>query len=420
MFKFAHMSDIHLGAHREPILQKLELVAFTHAMNRCIELKVDFILISGDFFHVGIPDLGIVNEALKKMLEVKNAEIPIYVIYGSHDYTPTATSVIDILDTAGVINKIVKWRMTGGKVKLDFVTDRKTGAKLAGISARKMGLESKYYEVLDKESLEHEDGFKIFAFHSGIAEFKPTYLAEMETLPISYLPKGFNYYAGGHIHEKGEFNLPGYEKVVFPGPLFTGYGRDLEVTVKGAKRGFYIVTFDDKVRHVEFEEVKKFEGLFYEFDATGLNSLQAAKELQQKLDNLEVKNKILVLKIKGELLGGKTSDLNLSDIKTKLIERGAQYVHINRSGLSSREYSANIVIGEDISTVEINLLKENIGSVRVTHDTLKGENGVAIAIELLKILRQETKTNESKKDYKERMVENGLETLGIKEMFEAQ
>jgi len=420
MFKFAHMSDIHLGAHREPVLQKLELDAFTSAMNRCVELKVNFILISGDFFHVGIPDLGVVNEALRKMLDVQKAGIPIYVIYGSHDYTPTATSVIDILDTAGVIMKIVNWRMIGGKVKLDFVTDSKTGAKLAGISARKMGLESKYYEVLDKESLEHEDGFKIFAFHSGLAEFKPAYLSEMETLPISYLPKGFDYYAGGHIHERGEFKLPGYDRVVFPGPLFTGYGRDLEVTVKGAKRGFYIVTFDDKIRHVEFSEIRNFEGLFYEYDVSGLNSLQAAKEFQQKLDSLEVKGKILVLKIKGELLGGKTSDLNFSEVKAKMMEREALYVHINRSGLSSKEYSANIVVGEDVSTVESNLLKENIGSVRVSQNTLKGENGVSIASELLKILRQETKINESKKEHKQRMVEEGLETLGLKEMFEAK
>ena len=57
-----------------------------------------------------------------------------------------------------------------GYVILDFFTDPKTGAKITGISARKVGLESKVYEKLDKKRLEHEKGFEIFAFHSGITE----------------------------------------------------------------------------------------------------------------------------------------------------------------------------------------------------------------------------------------------------------
>ena len=34
--KFAHMSDIHLGAHREPALRELERKCFAEAMDMCI------------------------------------------------------------------------------------------------------------------------------------------------------------------------------------------------------------------------------------------------------------------------------------------------------------------------------------------------------------------------------------------------
>src|ERR1035437_9259690 len=95
--RFAHMSDIHLGAHREPALRDIERRCFAEAMDMCIKEDVDFLLISGDLFHVGIPDLGVVNDAVRKMRELREARIPIYAIYGSHDYTPTGTSVIDIL-----------------------------------------------------------------------------------------------------------------------------------------------------------------------------------------------------------------------------------------------------------------------------------------------------------------------------------
>lgn len=418
MYKFAHMSDIHLGAYREPALQELELKTFNNAMDKCIELRVDFILISGDFFHIGIPDLEIVDKAIRKMREIQKKQIPIYVIYGSHDYTPTGTSIIDILDATGILTKIVKWRMEDGKIKLDFFIDPKTGAKIVGISARKIGLESKYYELMDKESLENEEGFKIFMFHSGLNEFKPTWLSNMESVPVSYFPRGFNYYAGGHMHERGEYRLPSYEEVVFPGPLFTGYGKDLEISARGAKRGFYIVSFDEKVEKVEFVEITNFKGTYFEYDATGKNSIQADQDLQQRLSDLDVKDKLVVLKIRGELLGGKTSDINFTKIKAKLTDCGALFVYLNRYGLISKEYSAVRIMGEDISTIEIKLFKENAGSVKVSNELIKDEKGALVGNELLKVLRQPAKFNESKKEYLDRMNKSGIEVLKLKEMFE--
>jgi len=413
MHKFAHMADIHLGAHREPTLQKLEADAFSKAMDKCVELEVDFILVCGDFFHIGIPDLSVVNEALLRIRLVQKTGIPIYVIYGSHDYTPNGTSVIDILDTAGVITKVANWRVIGSKVKLDFFEDKKTGAKLAGISARKIGLERKYYEMLDKESLEKEEGFKVFAFHSAITEFKPEYLSEMESLPISYFPKGFDYYAGGHIHRRGEFKFPNYEKIVFPGPLFTGYGKDLEVTVKGEQRGFYVVSFDSKVRKVEFQAIKNFGGIYQEYNATGKNALQADKELRQLLD-VNVNGKIVVLKVRGELAGGKASDINFPEIRSRLLESGAMYVHLNRYGLLSKEFPKFAARGEEVSSIEGRVLTERIGQVSVNQQTLKDPS---VAMEVLRVLRQEQKSNESKRDYQDRMARSGIETLRLKEVF---
>ncbi|MGQ9782348.1 MAG: metallophosphoesterase family protein, partial [Nitrososphaeria archaeon] len=210
--------------------------------------KVDFIIISGDLFHVNIPDMGVTNEAVKKMREVRDSGIPIYVIYGSHDYSPNETSMVDVLDSAGLIKKIVKGKVEEDRLKLEFFVDTKTGAKLCGISARKIGLEKNYFEILDRESLEKERGFKIFAFHSAITELKPDYLVGMESIPVSFLPQDFDYYAGGHIHQHVENKLLGYERIVYPGPLFAGYPRDFELSAKGEKRGFYIVSFDEKVK----------------------------------------------------------------------------------------------------------------------------------------------------------------------------
>jgi exonuclease SbcD len=375
--------------------------------------NVDFVLISGDLFHANLPDMFVANEAVKKMKEVRDAGIPIYVIYGSHDYSPNGTSIIDILDSTGLIKKIVKGEDVDGRLRLEVFTDPKTGAKLVGISGRKAGLERNYFEMLDRECLEKEEGFKIFAFHSAISELKPEFLAQMESIAVSLLPKGFDYYASGHVHRRTESGFAGYERVVFPGALFGGYSRDLEDSAKGEKRGFCLVSFDDKVEEVKFIEVSVCDFEYFEYDVSDKNSVQAKKDLLDKLRKIEAENKIAVVKIKGELSGGKTSDISSTEIRDLLKENGALDVIINRYGLTSKDYASVRAMGEDVPAIENRLLRENIGAVKVSIEELKADRGAKLAQDLLKVLRQEQKLNETKKDYVERIQKHALNTLGL-------
>ena len=413
MFSFAHLADCHIGANRGPILEKFELAAFSKAMDICMREKVDFVLISGDLFHANLPDMYVVNEAVKKMKEVKDAGISFYVIYGSHDYSPNGTSIIDILDSTGLIMKVVKGENVDGKLRLGVFTDPKTKAKLVGISGRKAGLEKNYFEMLDRECLEKEQGFKIFAFHSAISELKPEFLAQMESIPVSLLPKGFDYYASGHVHRRTESRLAGYERIVFPGALFGGYPRDLEDSAKGEKRGFYIVSFDDKVEDIKFMEVSVCNFEYFEYDVSDKNSMQANKDMLDRLSRTEAQNKIAVVKIKGELSGGKTSDISSGEMRDLLKEKGALDVIINRYGLTSKDYASVKVVGEDVPTIESRLLRENIGAVKVSLEELKADKGAKLAQDLLGVLRQEQKLNETKKDYVDRTQKQALDSLGL-------
>jgi DNA repair exonuclease SbcCD nuclease subunit len=406
------MADVHLGAHREPHLRRLELEAFDAAMTKCVELGVDFILVCGDLFHVGIPDLGVVDSALKVMMKVRESGIPIYAIYGSHDYTPNGTSIIDILGTAGVIANVFKPRLESGMLELEVTVDEKTRAKLFGISARKVGLESNYYEILDRAKIEDERGFKVFAFHSGITQFKPLSLSQMETVDISRFPRGLDYYAGGHIHQRGEFSMEGYGKIVFPGPLFTGYGKDLEDTVRGESRGFYLVEFDDKLRNSTFVPIKTFNGLYEEYDFGGINSVEANRRLAQELEGLDVSGKVVVLRAFGQLSGGRVGDIEFGKRRSELMARGAVYVHLNRSALSSMETAEQVGVGEDPALIEERVLRERT-VVNVSAPELKGEGGALLGKELLRLLRHPPKTGEAKKDYESRMLEEAIRTMKL-------
>jgi DNA repair protein SbcD/Mre11 len=411
LHRFAHLADAHLGAHREPALQKLELQTFELTMRKCEEFGVDFVLVCGDLFHVGIPDLGIVNSALKSMMGVQKAGIPIYAIYGSHDYTPNGTSVIDILNTAGVLTNVFKPSFGGESLRLGVTVDAKTGAKIAGISARKIGLESRYFDVLDRKALEREEGFKIFAFHSGLTELKPANLGDMETVSSELLPKGFDYYAGGHIHQRGEFRLPGLGDIVFPGPLFTGYGRDLEATAKGVKRGFYIVDFDEHVDAKYFIPMNAFEGVFRDYDLTGRNAPEAGAIISEDVKGIDVSGKLVVLKVFGELAGGSVSEVGLAMIRSNLANRGAIHVYLNRNALKSREAAGTAFWGEEPASIERKLFEDEAAKVNVGDEHLRGRKGAERGMELLGLWRQPQKLGETKRDYTGRMVGEGIKAL---------
>jgi len=109
--------------------------------------------------------MGIVKETVKKLREVKENGIPVYIIYGSHDFSPNRTSMVDIVSEMGLMKNLFNTRVVKDeegreRIKLEFTVDPGTGAKLTGIPGRKMGIDKSYYEKLDKKSLENEDGFK--------------------------------------------------------------------------------------------------------------------------------------------------------------------------------------------------------------------------------------------------------------------
>ena len=426
MFKFAHMADIHIGAHKDKRLMELEIQAFNESIDICIKQGVKFIIIAGDFFDKPVPELEQVKKIIKKLIELSQLNIPVYVIYGSHDYSPGQDSMIDLLEAAKLIVKIYNPKSVNGKIRLEMYQDRETGVKLAGISARKVGLEKTYFEKLDREYLENQDGFKIFVFHSGIEEFKPSFLKgamDMECIPINWFPKDFNYYAGGHIHKRDKFDIQNYQNIIFPGPSFIGWGtKDYTDVAKGEKRGFYIVSCEDNKiidNGIKFIEIKKIEGNFIEFDVTGKRSKQVNNEINNRLKNEDVENKLVVVRIFGELLSGNTSDIDTMGIKKFLADKNAISPQINRNKLSTRELRNIKVSDGDKSNIEEKLFEENIVNIKSENKLLQNKNGVIMAKELLKILKESPVEGAKESTaLKNKITRSAIETLEILEMME--
>ena len=411
--RFAHLSDIHLGFQKHEALQKIEQQVFENAMDQCINRKVDFILIPGDLFHVNIPEMRVQKFAFAKFRQIYDAGIPVYVVYGSHDFSPVSNSVIDLLAEVGYITKVTRaTSLDDGRIKLDFLIDKKTGAKIAGLSGLKVGKDREYYEKLDRDSLEAESGFKIFLFHGGISEMKTESGMDGENMPLSLLPRNFDYYAGGHMHKFNSQKFDDYPRVVYPGALFAGYHNDLEDNAKGQKRGFVLVEFEDKIKNVEFVEIQNTQYKMIQVNAENRMAESVNKELQDKIRGIDPVQQVIIIKVNGELTSGKTADVDISAIRDELNQKGALVVNI-KNQMTSKEYCITEAKGVNKEEIENNVFSENIGQLRFEQKNLIGNQGVQLAKKLLAGLIQQKLENEKTADYSARIKENAFGILGI-------
>ncbi|MDG7008424.1 MAG: DNA repair exonuclease [Nitrososphaerota archaeon] len=414
MPKFAHMSDIHIGAFRQPELRALVLEAFEKAIDRCISEKVSFIILAGDIFDSNIPDLSSVRRAAEKMKQAIDSGIRLFAIYGSHDFSPNYSSIVDVLDGAGMFTKAEKMSSSEGRVTLSFVQDP-SGAKICGISGKKLSIDRDAYALLDKAKLEAEPGFKIFVFHGAIEELKPPTLEKMEAMSLSSLPAGFDYYAGGHIHSHQLKSLPEHANVAFPGPLFATDYSELLQLAKGEERGFYIVDFDESVSKVEFVPMRVCDVVEIYYSAHGKSSSQAAKELADLASGTDAEGKVILLTVDGELSEGKTSDIDFAAVRKRLTASAPLVVLSNNSRLTSKEQVKQAGPPIPVHITERQLFEKEISRVKSEEPKLRGEKGVSLAVDLLRTLKEGKRENETKGAFEERTYRAGFAVLGLEE-----
>jgi len=392
--KFAHMADVHIGSFRDPKLKDLATDAFICAIKTCINKKVDFIIIAGDLFNTALPGIDSLKSVVKEFKILSELHIPVYVVPGSHDYSPSGKTMIDVLEEAGLLKNVFKGSVENDKLHLRFTQDLKTGVKLTGILGRRGSLEKLYYQDLDLEHLEKETGKKIFLFHTSITELKPGSKSIMDSTDVSYLPKGFDYYAGGHVHIIHQYSFKNHKNVVYPGPLFPANFEELEELGNG---GFYI--YDNG--KIEREEIV-IKNVFKIFIDCEHKSPEEVNELvYSKISGRELINNIVLIRIAGKLKTGKVSDINFREIFTKCYNQGAFFVMRNTVKVVSSEYEEINISQKTPEDVEEVIIKEHLGQIKVSGFDSDKESTITTG--LMNILSSEKHEGEKVYDYEERM-----------------
>lgn len=397
-FKFAHMSDCHLGSwSNHPEMKEMAIRAFEVAIDECLSRKVDFIVIAGDLLDTSLPGIDVLKRAVSKFRECKEAGVQVYMVAGSHDYSPTGKTMLSVFENAGLIVDVAKSEENNGRVALSFTTDEKTGCKIAGIFGKKGSLEVESFSRLD---VPDEDGFKIFVFHCGIDEHAG--MAGVSAVPVSLLPKDFDYYATGHIHVRRVFDTA-VGSVAFPGPLFPTSFDELE----HYDSGFYVVECDGKAE-AESVPIKMFDTLLIEKDVTGMSPGQVGNLLLDALPE-SLFNTVLLLRIHGTIKG-KPSDIDFKAVSDRAASLGAICTKKNVSKLISEEMQESRVADvTNIDELEKRLVAEHASRMPL----LGKENVDQLIISLMNSLKEEKGEDETNAAFEGKIKENAKRILGL-------
>lgn len=402
--RYAHFSDVHIGSWRDQKMAYLSTLAFSKAVDECIRQDVDFILISGDIFNTSMPPIDKLKQAVVKLKHLKDRHIPVYIIAGSHDFSPSGKTMLDVIEEAGLWVNVVRGEVIEGKLRLRFTIDQKTGAKITGMIGKKGMLERKYYEELDRESLEQETGYKIFMFHTSITELKPKELELMESYPISLLPKQFNYYAGGHIHTIKRVDIDGYGPVTYPGALFPANFRELEQYGCG---GMYLIEADTAAgttTAITWQPIELYKTLPLCIDCTSKTPDDVEKEIEQAIKGKDLHGMIVLLRIKGRLSLGSMADISFNALFGLMHQQGAYVVMRNTAAVSTPEFEEIKVQAGHVDEIEDKLIQEHLGQVKIEGMPVETEKRMTIS--LLKALDIEKDEGERVMDVERRVKEH--------------
>lgn len=334
-------------------MQDLNFQSFRKAIDICINSKLEFVLIAGDLFDSAYPPIEVLKDTFAEFRRLKEANIPCFIIAGSHDYSVSGKTFLDVLEKAGFCKNVTDFevierqrfpspRDSESQKEKDTIILNPTlygGVAIYGYPGKKSGLE---IDDLRRVKLNDAPGmFKIFMLHTTIDKAKGT--LPIDAIETDLLPKA-DYYALGHLHIDFQ-----YQNFIYPGPIFPNNFKELEDLKYGS---FYIVDteLDNSLRKVE---LKIKDVVLIEMEIR--NTISVTEKIIDELKNKELEDKVILLRIRGELENGKVSDIKFAKIEEFAKEKQAYFLLRNTHDLKSKEVKMELEIGdtEDIENETI-------------------------------------------------------------------
>jgi len=221
---FSHISDTHLGLVQYGSEERENDVyhAFNQAIDTSIKDHVDFVIFSGDIFHVPNPNGTAIVHMANALKRLKQNKIDSFFILGEHDISRIRTTPIPYVYHNLEFSKYIG---LGNPIEYKNIL-------LVGFDKIRKNEMSTYEEKFSDidEIAKNRSGHKILVMHQGITEFNK-FAGELLSTD---LPKNFTYYAMGHLHDhdiKHFSHLNG--PIAYPGSIELTTSEGIKETEKG-------------------------------------------------------------------------------------------------------------------------------------------------------------------------------------------
>ncbi|MEM2154511.1 MAG: DNA repair exonuclease [Nitrososphaeria archaeon] len=319
----AHISDSHLGAAQFNLIEREEDVyeAFDEIIQTIIKDRVEAVIHSGDILNEpklgGRPLIKLYN-GLKQLNE---KGIKFYFILGEHDISRIPGTPLPFLfEKIGVAEDIGK----GEPITLNGVT-------IAGLYKHRRTESSQLISKLknlDQQIIKYS-GKKILVLHQGLYELN-RYAGEIR---VSDLPKNFDYYALGHLHDRFEKRFGELKGIVcYPGAIDVMPGEG----VKETEKGFYIVDMsggEAQPQWVSIKSSRKHMCVELEYDRMD----ESIRELVEKVKGLD-KKPVLSIRVKGKKLSNERISRSLKSLNQyalylewePMVEKEEGYTYVSK------------------------------------------------------------------------------------------
>ncbi|MEI6058477.1 MAG: exonuclease SbcCD subunit D [archaeon] len=350
MVKFAHFADCHLGSWRQDELQSLNFKSFQKAIEICLLENVDFILISGDLFDSAYPPIEILKETFAEFKKVHDAKIPVFLIAGSHDFSASGKTFLDVLEKAGFCKNIENFIIEGDEKNQTIMLSPHIYKNIAifGYSGKKSSMEIEDLRKIKFDSIHPTTIFMIHTTISDVVGNLPMASIDKLKLPLA------NYYAMGHIHQVFEKQESG-SVYVYPGPIFPNNFQELVDLEYGS---FQMVEIENgKIRSNNIKLPLK-EVAYLELIID--NGLIATEKIISAIDKLNLSDKIFLLKLKGTMTQGKTGDIRFNEIE-EFVSKKQPYIFLrNISAIKIPETELELEAdgSENVEHIEEKIIKE--------------------------------------------------------------
>ncbi len=246
-FRYIHCGDLHLGCKPGKIEDRFEdfFKAFSFLVDYSINNKVNYILISGDMFHLKVINSKTLLKTTTILEKAKLANIKVFVIEGNHDkaFYVDEDSWLDYLHQKKYITLLGHHLDSGNIILNNETIYEDDNIRIIGLSYMG-GATSRYLKGLE-ETIQKSSLYTIMMLHAGINHWCGEDMGDISLNDILPLKSVIDYIALGHIHVRYEYQDFCYNAGLLENIRF----KDAK---KNKDKGFYDVTVIDNQKTVNF------------------------------------------------------------------------------------------------------------------------------------------------------------------------